>query len=592
MKTGKIKAFIVIFISVLFSCGSGGGDPSGAGRVFYVDSAAGSDLNDGQSEGTAWASIAKVNAEEFQPGDTICFKRGLTYEGGIELAWSGSVNSPITIDAYGAGPKPVFLGSRVETGWSFSGGSIYQKEISYTPGKNGAGVVLEDGVPLAFREWNIDAPTSLGAESGVFTYDPRDLSSSVVYVRCSDSGNPSAHEMAVAYYLIGVHSLGVSHIVIMNIQFKNYSLHGVSLRNSHHITVSECVAENIGGAALTVSPSVIYAGNGYEFTLNSTDCVVENSFALNIFDSGFSPQVFESNAAIKNVAFVNCIADRCGFAGIEVSVLNYGGSSNESIEDIRIESCMVKNSGTGWSGVRYGTEGHGIRVKADDGAGTISGVSIAQTEVRDCAGSGMYIGGEAGTVDVSRARISGNQYGIQCAGLSGVSTLKLRLTSSLLVNHVASESYGIVYNVATGSNFEIVNNTFCNNSLSLFLGPCGTGIRILRNNVFYSNSTLQAYVYCATSPEMQSDYNCFFAHGGNIIAWNSSVYTALTGFSGATGYDSNSVDSDPLFVDPSSNWHLKTSPMSPCKNSGVSSGVTIDYDGNAYNSPPSRGAYR
>ena len=573
-------------ISFTISCGSSGGSGSG-GRELFVDSVSGNDANDGLTESTAWSSIDKVNSFALTAGDTVRFKKGAVFSGGLELTASGNSDNQITFDAYGSGANPVFLGSRTETGWASAGNSIYQKMISYTPGKTGAGIVLEDGAPLTFKEWNSDASTSLGATNGVFTYDPEDLSTGVIYIRCTDSADPSTHTIDAGYYLIGVHSQGVSHIAINNIDFMNYSCHGVSLRNSHNITVKGCSAKNTGGAVLTLSPSLLYGGNGFEFTLNSSDCTVTDSSAVNIFDSGFSPQVFESGTTTRNVKFENCIADKCGFAGIEISVLSYNGSSGEKIENVTVSGCAVTDCGKGWSGRRYGTEGYGVRVKADTGAGTMTGISITRTKVSGCAGSGIFIAGETGTVDVSRASISGNSVnGITCFDDQANATLRLRLTASCIYNNNGSVK-GISYAVNNGNGFEIVNNTFYGNTYALWMENCG-GPAILKNNIFYSSGDVYLYTAGIVSG-LNSDYNCFYEHGGNIIGWGGTAYSTMAAYKSGSSKDANSIGSDPNFVS-ISDFQLQSG--SPCENSGVAAGVIVDYEGNPYGATPSRGAFR
>ncbi|MBP8083292.1 MAG: hypothetical protein KAZ87_08850 [Spirochaetes bacterium] len=585
-----MRNLIAFAFFLVLSCGGGdGGSTDSNRRVFYVDSASGNDSNSGDSESNPWKSIARVNSQKLQPGDTVLFKRGLNYEGALELTSSGTESDTINFDAYGSGSIPVFSGSKIESGWTNHSGNIYKKTMTYTPGKTGSGIVLEDGTPLKFRSWNTNAQTSLGSEKGVFTYDPGNLFSGTIYIACTDSANPSTHSIEAGFHLIGIHGENISNINIRNIHFKNYSCHGISLRNSNDINVSGCKAENTGGAVLSLSP-LLYGGNGFEFTLNSSNCSVENSSAVNIFDSGFSPQVFENNTLTHDIIFNNCVADKCGFAGIEISVLKYGTSSDEKLQNISVDSCTVTNSGKGFSGIRYGNEGHGIRIKADTDAGSISGVSISNSTIQNCESSGIYIGGEAGTVDISRCKISGNNYGIQCAGLSGVTSLKLILKSSLIINQNASGAQGIAYNVATGSNFEIINNTFCNNVLSFYIGTCGAGTRILKNNVFYSSNSSHTHLYCGSNPAMQSDYNCFYQHGGNIIGWNGTAYGSVSAFNSTSSTDANSIGSDPQFINSSSDWNLQSG--SPCKNSGISAGVTSDYAGNTYGNPPSRGAFR
>jgi hypothetical protein len=42
----------------------------------YYVSNSGSDLNNGTSTGTPWQTLAKVNAQSFNPGDAIYLQRG------------------------------------------------------------------------------------------------------------------------------------------------------------------------------------------------------------------------------------------------------------------------------------------------------------------------------------------------------------------------------------------------------------------------------------------------------------------------------------------------------------------------------------
>lgn len=82
-----------------------------AGNVYYVDAAEGNDGAAGTSEGTAWQSLNKVNATVFQPGDTILFKAGGSWQGTLYPKGSGAEGSPIRIDKFGDGPKPLIAGS-------------------------------------------------------------------------------------------------------------------------------------------------------------------------------------------------------------------------------------------------------------------------------------------------------------------------------------------------------------------------------------------------------------------------------------------------------------------------------------------------
>jgi hypothetical protein len=79
---------------------------------YYVDSAGGSDANGGTSPAAPWKSLGKVNSTTFKAGDTINFKRGGTWDGGLVLRSSGTSASPITVTAYGTGARPTIRNSR------------------------------------------------------------------------------------------------------------------------------------------------------------------------------------------------------------------------------------------------------------------------------------------------------------------------------------------------------------------------------------------------------------------------------------------------------------------------------------------------
>ncbi len=81
-------------------------------EVYYVDSGAGDDANDGRDPTAPWETITKVNASTFQPGDYILFKSGETWtEQPLLPPSAGRAGAPITFGAYGAGARPIFDGN-------------------------------------------------------------------------------------------------------------------------------------------------------------------------------------------------------------------------------------------------------------------------------------------------------------------------------------------------------------------------------------------------------------------------------------------------------------------------------------------------
>jgi len=81
-----------------------------AGTTYYVDNVNGNDSANGTSTGTPWKTLTKVNATTFAPGDKILFKSGGSWQGQLWPKGSGVNGSPIVIDMYGTGNKPLITG--------------------------------------------------------------------------------------------------------------------------------------------------------------------------------------------------------------------------------------------------------------------------------------------------------------------------------------------------------------------------------------------------------------------------------------------------------------------------------------------------
>jgi hypothetical protein len=85
--------------------------PAAQAGTFYVDSAQGNDANSGTSPSQAWATLAKANQANLQPGQSLLFKRGGQWAGPLNIGWSGTATQPITVGAYGTGALPLINGS-------------------------------------------------------------------------------------------------------------------------------------------------------------------------------------------------------------------------------------------------------------------------------------------------------------------------------------------------------------------------------------------------------------------------------------------------------------------------------------------------
>src|SRR5215471_7051148 len=111
--------------------------------TYYVDAKNGNDRNSGTSPSSAWKSVEKVNGFQFEPGDSILFKRGEIWREQLDFPSSGAQGRTIVLDAYGSGALPVISGADVVPpgSWNSTGTpNVWQASVTTEPN-----VVIFDG---------------------------------------------------------------------------------------------------------------------------------------------------------------------------------------------------------------------------------------------------------------------------------------------------------------------------------------------------------------------------------------------------------------------------------------------------------------
>jgi hypothetical protein len=577
----RVQAVALLALgSLLISCGGGGSDPSTTqATTYYVDSISGNDFNTGLDISSPWQTLAKVNSAPVASGSTVYLKRGSVWYEQLTIP-----NSSITIDAYGSGARPKIDGSR-EVGvgaWTNEGVGLYSAVVSLSSGVEGLGNLSQNGVMMPFVAWNTDAATTFfGAANGTYSYSYPDR----LYIK-SATAPSGAYRASVKFY--GITSVSLSDIIVNNVETTRFSLHGINFIGCVRCEAHDVVVSRGGGAVISPSP-LLYAGNGIEFDNNSTNGVVDGAAVSDIFDSCISPQTYASSQTMSSITIKNSTVDKCGFAGVEVSVLSNGGTTGSSIVGVTLSGLTVTNSGKGWSGRRYGTEGNGIRIIADAGAGSMSNVQVDTTTIDGSVGDGIRLAGNIGTINLHRMNIRNNVDGISLLDPVGAATSdKLHLTSSL-VHH--NTRYGISYYSPTAAGFELYQNTFSENAGSNIAVFSQNGIAKLRNNIFYG-STAHLYAAAAFAGDVVMDNNCY-NNFANMISYNGApAYSTATAFQIATGFETNGIGGTVGLNNPAAgNFALTFS--SQCKTLGSSAvGVTTDFSGYLFASPPSSGAYQ
>lgn len=83
----------------------------GSGTTYYV-STSGDDTNAGTSPDQAWATLTKVNATTFTPGDNLLLEGGQIFSGRIifDASDAGNASVPVSISSYGEGRATIDAG--------------------------------------------------------------------------------------------------------------------------------------------------------------------------------------------------------------------------------------------------------------------------------------------------------------------------------------------------------------------------------------------------------------------------------------------------------------------------------------------------
>lgn len=576
----SVLAASALVLHMIAGCSGGGseaGPVSSGGPSYYVDATNGNDVNAGTSAAVPWKTLGKISASTFSAGTIIYLKRGETWYEELTIP-----SSSVAIDAYGSGALPIIDGSidMGSSGWASLDGNIYSKTIVLAAGE-GLGNISENGTLLSFAPWTTDYSTTLSsARLGTYSYD---YPANTVYIKVST--NPPTNSYRTSRKFFGVYAANKSAIRVKNIQIQRFSLNGVGYENCTDCSVSSVVVTQGGGAVIAASP-LLYAGNGVECDNACTNILIDNVTVSDIFDSGISPQTFANNQTASNITIQNSTIDKAGFAGVELSVLSNGGSTGSSLSNVTVSGLTITNSGQGWSGRRYGTEGHGIRIIADNGAGILSNIQVQRTSISGSAGDGIRLGGEIGTVTINRTRLKANTIGINAADASATS-LKLVLTASLIYGNYG---HGVSFNVPNGAGFNIYQNTFYDN-MSINIAVFNqAGEARLQNNIFYSSADM-THLYVATTLAGGIVNNNCYNNVANMFGYNSLAYSTVADFNMATAFEADGLGGPNVNLTSAAGENFSPLTTSQCRSLGaIGIGVTLDYAGNSYTSPPASGA--
>jgi len=309
---------------------------------YYVDNYNGSDSNTGLSPGTAWHSLAKVNAGTFLPGDSVLFIRGGVWRGQL-IPQSGNSSANITYSAYGTGEKPQLLGSvnlSNTSDWTNVGGNIWQSIQTSTI--DIGNLIFNRGASVGFKKWT----SSSLQNQGDFWWDKTGTQTVQIYSATNPASYYSDIEAAIGNFI--VYAQLDSFLVLQNMAFKYGAADGIEVRNTHHFILQDCDVSFIGGTELTTQ---VRYGGGIQFWAYSNNNIVQRCRFWEIYDDAVTNQCTPSNsgpAQQYNLFYRNNLIWNCSESSyccdLRPAVL-----TGSFLKNIYFENNTCVNAGGGWA---------------------------------------------------------------------------------------------------------------------------------------------------------------------------------------------------------------------------------------------------
>ncbi len=166
--------------------------------TYYVSNN-GDDSNIGTSPQLAWKTLDKVNFHNFNPGDSILFKRGDMWRGQL-FPYSGDSISNIYYGAYGVGDKPMILGSvnlSNPSVWKNIGGNIWR---TAAPETNGTELLHNSSFDVSSDGWDFWLQNNANVNATRDTVDYFSAPASFLITSLNNGTSPEDIQLSTASF--------------------------------------------------------------------------------------------------------------------------------------------------------------------------------------------------------------------------------------------------------------------------------------------------------------------------------------------------------------------------------------------------------
>lgn len=346
----------------------------------YYISTTGNDSNNGLTSSTPWQTCAKVNAQVFNPGDTISFKGGETFiDEGLFFQNGGTTADRITINSYGTGQATIknnnYLADDALDVYQ-CGGFLVDNLIFEGPGSSVASQIgisfYVDGIPnhqypavtitnCEIKNWGAKGMT-IGGFNGTTGYtdvliedcsfhdnlngpqifgDSRGSNNNVIFRRCSFYNNIgkagvatlrgngmsiSETQTALVEYCIA-HDNGSAQTLVAGPC-------GIIIYNSDSVIIQHC--ESYNNSCISGND-----GNGFDLGGGCTNCVMQYNYSHDNYGSGYLVDGYVSGAQNSgnivryNISEKDCKTALTGTNG-SINVFNETGAAVSQMQNLNI----------------------------------------------------------------------------------------------------------------------------------------------------------------------------------------------------------------------------------------------------------------
>lgn len=352
-----------------------------AATTFYVAVDDSSDDYDGTSPDRAWKSIAKVNSQTFDPGDSILFQRGDVWRERLKIPSSGAPGMPVTFGAYGTGGKPLLLGSVTKNNpgdWTNIGTNLWatvDNSFSYEVGLMILGPDATASVGAKF--WTMP---ELGAERD-FWYDAS-KKRVVVYSGQNPAEKYSPIEITnskgAGDFLIFIGSKRYIHI--KDLALKYIDTPAIKIADTQGIEIRNCDIGFVGGAQLGTGKDQFgnivenRFGNAVAIWNGAHDIIVDGCRIWQVFDAGVTFQAANAGIDQYNIYFTNNII---WYTEYSFELFNYGAGSRWWNNHFEGNVCI--GAGYGWGHDRrsdLSDPARGFHIMATDSVSSVDGLYL------------------------------------------------------------------------------------------------------------------------------------------------------------------------------------------------------------------------